>query len=308
MPDLQFYASQPHYARHLEDTAALFGCEVQRGVHRPKEGTPVVIAGMGDIDYVPRRTPVALLAHGAGQMYQGLDHRSWDGGMGREKVSLFLVPRDECGEANVRRYPDASYATVGCPALDRYAGRVPLNPEPVVAFTFHPAYPAARACRELDSALPHYLDALPEIVGKLQAEGVRVVGHRHPRFRSLKNLWRKLEVEFVESWPDLIGEVDCLVADNTSALPESAAVGAGTVWLTHPKWRRDVHHGGRFWEWPSMGTQADGPQEVVSAVLTELSRPWPRSQQEAIRDVYGGVPLGSAAELAAEAVREWAET
>lgn len=302
---MRFYGSAPNYVRHLENVAALFDAEVSTGVHRPPHGEPVVIAGASDLDHVPRRTPVALLEHGAGQRYVGLDHRSWSGGQGRGAVGLFMCPRTETAEVNAARYPDAQVAVVGCPALDGVLRASQPNPVPVVAFTFHPPYPASRAIPELRTALDFYLDAMGEIVGKLKAEGFRVVGHRHPRFRTLKNLWRRLDVEFCDDWPALLDVVDVLVADNTSALPEAAAVGAGTVWLNAPWYRRDVHHRGRFWEWPRFGTQADSPQDVVGAVLTELSRSHVETAQDAIRAVYGGV-WGDASVRAAAAIRGWA--
>lgn len=263
----------------------------------------MVIAGASDLDHVPRRTPVALMEHGASQRYLGLDHRSWAGGRGREAVSLFLCPRSESAEANLARYPDAQAAVVGCPALDNVT-RVPTS-EPMVAFTFHPDYPAGRSIPELRNALPHYLDDLPEIVGKLRAEGCRVVGHRHPRFRTLKNLWRRLEVEFVDDWPALLASVDCLVVDNSSAGWESLAVGAGCVWLNQPAYRQDVEQGLRFWEHADIGTQVSGPSEVVAAVMAELSRSHVETQQDAVEGVYGGV-YGGGAQLAADAIREWA--
>lgn len=294
------FCSIPHYWRHVAPLAdALgedFGTLTTRAGKLPRSDEPIIVAGAGDLDRVGRR-PVILVEHGAGQRYVGLDHRSWSGGAGRDKVGLFLCPRQEVAEANLARYPDAEAAVVGCPALDRHhrprGGRT-------VAVTFHPTYAAARHVPELRSALDHYLPSMAEVVARLRAEGLDVLGHWHPRHRAVRNVWRRLGVEHEADWDAVLGRAAVVVADNTSALPEASAVGLGTVWLNAPWYRRDVTHGGRFWDWPRFGAQVDGPEGVVAAVLAQVDAP----RSDAMAEVYTFTD-GRCAERAAAAVREW---
>lgn len=259
---------------------------------------------MPDIDSVGKRHPVALLAHGAGQRYRGLNHRSWDGGAGRERVGLFLCPNDGAVAANLEVYPTAEGAAVGCPALDRHLGvERPRNERPVVAVTFHWwAQAVAASVPELRPAVDHYKAGLPEIVGRLRAEGCDVVGHAHPRFRSLLRWWRKMGVEIEPDWEALLPRLDCLVADNTSVGWECQALGVPTVWLNAPWFRRDVEQGLRFWKLADR--QVDHPGEVVSAVLAALSD-GPERPRAVAGEVYG--PLdGRATDRAVEALTAWA--
>lgn len=305
MTPLVIYASRENYRRHLAPLADALGLPIHR-LQRSIPHGPTLIAGAADLGHVPRASPVALLEHGAGQRYLGLDHRSWAGGKGRDRVSLFLVPRREIAEANLGRYPDAEAVVVGCPALDQHHGMKVHTGRPVVAFTFHPTYQASRQVPELRSALPHYEVQLPEIVGGLRDAGMEVVGHFHPQYR-IANLWRRLGVRCEPDWDEVIRTASVLVADNTSASAESAAVGLGVVYLNAPWYRRDVHHGGRFWSWPGLfGTSVDGPEDVVAGVAHGLS--WNRdlSTVTARRHVYGAV-WGDATARAVEAVRAWVE-
>lgn len=303
-PDgLIFFASRQHYARHLQPVADVLGLPVLRRIPKGPPPSHVVIAGASDLDKLRRASKVALVEHGAGQIYLGLDHRSWAGGSHRDKVSLFICPRQEICDLNLARYPDAEAVAVGCAALDRYADRA-APAEPLVVFTFHPSYAVAQQIPELRSAFEHYRSAIPATVQALRAEGVDVVGHWHPRSPGTRNFWRSIGVQAVEDWNALLGRLTVLVADNTSALPEAMAVGASTVFLNTPDYRRDVIHGGRFWTWPRGGLSCDEPADLTATVLRALDGPPPEAQTVA-RSIYG--PLGSAAERAAEAVRAWSE-
>ena len=296
-----FFASRRHYARHLQPVADVLGLPVLRRIPKGPPPSHVVIAGASDLDKLRRSSRVALLEHGAGQTYLGLDHRSWAGGGHRDKVSLFLCPRQEVCDANLARYPEAEAVAVGCPALDRYAVR-PAPADPLVVFTFHPSYAVAQQIPELRSAFEHYRQAIPETVEALRSEGVDVVGHWHPRSPGTRNFWRSIGVDQCEDWDGLLGRLSVLVADNTSALPEAMAVGASAVFLNTPDYRRDVEHRGRFWAWPRGGFSCDDPADLTATVLRALGGPPPEAQEVAL-SIYG--PLGGAAERAAEAIREW---
>ncbi len=296
-----FFASRQHYARHLQPVADVLGLPVLRRIPKGPPPSHVVIAGASDLDKLRRASRVALVEHGAGQTYLGLDHRSWAGGGHRDKVSLFICPRQEVCDLNLARYPDAQAVAVGCPALDRHTGRN-FPTRPLVVFTFHPSYAVAQQIPELRSAFDHYRSAIPETVEVLRSEGVDVVGHWHPRSPGTRNFWRSIGVDQCEDWDLLLGRLSVLVADNTSALPESMAVGASCVFLNTPDYRRDVEHRGRFWTWPRGGFSCDDPAGLTATVLRAMDGPPPEAQEVAL-SIYG--PLGGAAERAAEAIREW---
>lgn len=298
-----FFASRQHYARHLQPVADVLGLPVLRRIPKGPPPSHVVIAGASDLDNLRRSSRVALVEHGAGQTYVGLDHRSWAGGGHRGKVSLFLCPRQEICDLNLARYPDAQAVAVGCPALDRHTGRN-FPTRPLVVFTFHPSYAVAQQIPELRSAFDHYRPAIPETVEALRVQGVGVVGHWHPRSPGTRNFWRAIGVQPVEDWDLLLGRLSVLVADNTSALPEAMAVGASAVFLNTPDYRRDVEHRGRFWAWPRGGFSCNEPTDLTATILRALDGPPPEAQDVALL-IYG--PLGGAAERAAEAVRAWAE-
>ena len=303
-----FFASRRHYARHLQPVADVLGLPVLRRIPKGPPPPHVVIAGASDLDKLRRVSRVALLEHGAGQVYLGLNHRSWAGGRHRDKASLFLCPRQEVCDLNLARYPDAQAVAVGCPALDRYADLARDEDDrekygkPLVVFTFHPSYAVAQQIPELRSGFDHYRSAIPETVEALRAEGVDVVGHWHPRSPGTRNFWRSIGVDQCEDWDPLLGRLSVLVADNTSALPEAMAAGASAVFLNTPDYRRDVEHRGRFWAWPRGGFSCDDPADLTATVLRALGGPPPEAQEVAL-SIYG--PLGGAAERAAEAIREW---
>ena len=296
-----FFASRQHYARHLQPVADVLGLPVLRRIPKGPPPSHVVIAGASDLDKLRRTSRVALAAHGAEQTYLGLDHRSWAGGRHRDKVSLFICPRQEVCDLNLARYPDAQAAAVGCPALDCHVDRAAPT-SPLVVFTFHPSYAVAQQIPELRSAFDHYRSAIPETVEALRSEGVDVVGHWHPRSPGTRNFWRSIGVQAVEDWNALLGRLTVLVADNTSALPEAMAVGASAVFLNTPDYRRNVEHCGRFWSWPRGGFSCDDPADLTATVLRAMGGPPPEAQAVA-RSIYG--PLGGAAERAAAAIREW---
>jgi hypothetical protein len=176
----------------------------------------------------------------------------------------------------------------------------------VVAFTFHADYPTARHVPELRSAFDHYRQQLPDIVAHLQAEGVTVVGHHHPRFTGLRHFWRKLGLEVVSDWDALLPRLSALVVDNSSVGWEAAALGVPVVWLNQPAYRPDVEHGLRFYGSAHYGRQVDHPGQVAGAVLEGLRDGPVVDGPTAMRSVYT-FHDGRCAERAAAAVRSWVD-
>lgn len=280
---------------------------------------PVLVAGFADMQRV-NPSPVVLLEHGAGQAYVDTDSGSYSGGAGWERARLFLCPN----EAVARRWR-ATYrapaVVVGCPKLDRWhhgarysaqnfarnrpldslEGLEPVQRRPTVAITFHWE---CSIVPETRSAWQHYDRSLPDLVTWAEQAGVELLGHGHPRlWGKIERRWRRLGVEPVEHFADVLERADLLVGDNTSALPEFASTGRPVLWLNAPWYRRDVDHGGRFWTWPQGQVCVDEPGELPERILQALADPPPArlSRSRMVQRVY---PLrdGQAAERAADAI------
>lgn len=314
------YASLPHYAEHLQPVleqlerrsllgerwAPRHGEWWGRAMARRDLSRPVLVAGFADAQRVTP-SPVILLEHGAGQAYVDTTNGSYSGGAGWERAVLFLCPN----EAVARRWR-ATYrapaVVVGAPKLDRWhdpardlAQSRAVNHAPVVAITFHWE---CSIVPETRSAWQHYDRALPELVTWAEQAGVELLGHGHPRlWGKIERRWRKLGVEPVEHFDEILERADLLVGDNTSALPEFASTGRPVLWLNAPWYRRDVDHGGRFWTWPQGQVCVDEPDELPERILQALADPPPArlSRSRMVQRVY---PLrdGRAAERAADAI------
>jgi hypothetical protein len=265
--ELVIYSRQPHYDDHLRPIAEALGVAISRSMTPGPE--PVLVAGYGDVlaaRRVGRR--VMLLNHGAGQTYN-VDHPSYSGGGGRRDVVLFLEPGPHAAEATLQAQPDANVVQVGCAKLDRLhrTRRPRRNAKPVVAVTFHWR---CKVAPETDTAFDYYRDALADLVA---CNEWTVLGHGHPLIQDeLSTLWADLGVEFVPRLADVIERADVLVGDNTSALYEWASLDRPVVCLNAAHYRRDTHHGLRFWD-AVPGIQCDDPADLVASVQDALLDP-----------------------------------
>ena len=233
---------------------------------------PILVASASDLNRVGSR-PVVFAEHGAGQTYLGVTDPAYAGGVGRERVTLFLCPNQAVADTNLARYPQASVVVVGSPRvewLSRLRGDGPLlspssgvTPPPTVAVSFHwqcTITPEAR------SAFGWYEPALPDL-----CERFHILGHGHPRIVTrLAKYWAGWGAETVTSFDEIVRRADLYVVDNSSTLFEAAAVGIPVVVLNAPWYRRDVEHGLRFWEYADIGPQVNHPEGLVTSVTEAL--------------------------------------
>lgn len=271
----------------------------------PGEGPTAFVVSIGDTK-VARRLGYrrfAFMEHGAGQAYlggRGIAHPSYAGGADREDTSLFLVPNDYSADLWRRAYPDATVEVVGCPRLDTLPAREP-GPAPVVAISFHwPSFVAPEA----GNALGHYLRALPALAARFH-----VIGHAHPKGDwpvRMARIYRKAGITFVPDFDDVSRQADVYVCDNSSTLFEFAATGRPVVVLNAPQFRRNVNHGGRFWDWAGVGVQVNEPVELVPAVEEALAdRAEIRERRDRVLDLVYAHRTG-APDRAAAAIARWA--
>lgn len=286
---------------------------------RPRRpGRLTLVASSADMLAVADR-PLALLNHGSGQVYQGHPHAAYSGGPDRHDVVLFLCPSEQDAARNREAYPGALSVAVGVPKLDPWHGdgggrvgaadvsrvrRTPTpDPEsgvPTVAFSFH--WPC-RLCPESTWAWPEYREALEALAADAD-RGYRLLGHAHPRaYGRLGPWWTRQGVPATPRFTDVLDQADLYVADNSSTLYEFASTGRPVVLLNASWYRRDVHHGGRFWDWADVGLQVDDPARLGQTIASALLDPPAVRERraEVVRQVYS-CSDGSAAVRAASVI------
>lgn len=276
---------------------------------RMEDGPIAFATSIGDIK-VGRRLGYrrfVFMEHGAGQAYIGergysARHQSYSGGIDREDVELFLVPNEYSADLWRTAYPAATVQIVGCPKLDTLPARQldPNESGPIVAISFH--WPG-HVSPESDTALGYYLRALPEL-----AKRYSVIGHAHPKGdwpQRLQRDYRRAGIPFVADFDDVCRKADLFIADNTSCLFEFASTGRPVVVLNSPGYRKDVHHGLRFWAAADVGIQVDHASELLPAVERALlDREEQQERREAALDIVYQPRSGGTA-LAAAAITEW---
>jgi hypothetical protein len=309
---VDFYAGLPHYADHLGPiwealdpdlrgrfvapaaVARLTPWPVERGSPPTRTEGPVVVAGGMELRAF-RGRPTCLVEHGAGQSYVGVDHESYSGGRGREHVELFLVPN-----ATVAERCGGRAVVVGSPRVEHLARVAAGNGQgDRVGATFH--WDCA-VVPETRSALPQYLAPL---VDQLGADAL--VGHAHPRYaKQHLREWRRRGVRHADRFEDVVRSCRVLVADNTSAMYEWAALDRPVVVVDASWYRRDVHHGLRFWSCADVGVRVDRPEDLARAVALAAEDPdhVAERRRDVAHQVYGEVD--GSARRAADAIARWA--
>lgn len=296
-------ASEAHYLRHLLPIWEALP-EKLRGIVRytpnstpvPRRNTVALVAGWQDVSPLRGLQPMIYVEHGAGQSYGG-DPRlasqpsySASGGARHTGVVAFLAPNSRVA----RQWKSAPAAVIGCPKLDEFLETPPIPGS--VCFAWHWD---CEITPEAGSAWAHWRDGMREIVDRLHAEGREVYVHAHPRWRG------RIDDELISTGARLLrtevqvfNQAAILCADNTSLMYEFAALDRPVVALNAPWYRRNVHHGLRFWD-SIPGPQVDDPDEFSSLLFEgghELRR-------RVAAEVYE-VPVGQASAVAARHVTE----
>lgn len=307
------FASRSHYLDHI---APVWKALSERGtlyvparLHERAEGMgleatvvhrrlpPLELALVASApDLFKVNTQTVLMEHGSGQMY-GKGHPAYAGGAHRQRVVLFLCPNEAVATANRTAYPETPAVVVGCPKLDRWYGHTFTGTEVAVSFHFE-----ANVVPEARSAFTYYRHVLPDL-----AREFPLIGHAHPRQAGrMQAVCERVGIEFVPEFDDVLERARLYVVDNSSTGWEFMATDRPVVWLNAPFYRRDVHHGMRFWDLASSGVQVDDPRVLSSGVRMALADfDWQRERRhEAVLQVYG-VLDGKAAQRAAQAIEGW---
>lgn len=308
-------AALPHYAAHLRPVwdalpddrrGTWWGPHGDREMPStdPTPRRPLLVASYLDAQRYSHR-PVILLEHGAGQSYGGdpvsARHPSYAGGDGWDHALAFLSPSEQVADRWRARYPSTPAVVVGAPVLDRWHGvTVPTPIRPLVVIAFHWD---CLLVPETRSAWWHYEQGLAAAVEQLTADGFRVAGHSHPRWRhQLSNKYRRSGITVVDRFDDVMASASVLVADNSSAMYEFAATDRPVVALNAPWYRHDVDHGLRFWSHVP-GVSIDHPSELALHVQLAYSDDdaFAPRRRAAVAHAYAHLD-GRASERAASAV------
>jgi hypothetical protein len=329
---IHFLASQRHYAEHLlpiwealdpdergwfiatsRDAWRWLGARgVSARLHRgtmPMRRTlldgkqpPWVVASYSDLVSLGPRRRAVLVEHGAGQHYGGdggtaatLPYHA--GGTERGTVDCFLCPNEVVAYRNANVYPNARALAVGCPKLDSYRSD-PADRDAVV-FAWHWQPPLAQSVPESGSAFPEYA---VEVEALASSGRWPVVGHGHPRgWSHFESFYRGAGIEPVRELRDALARARVLVADNTSAMWEAAALDVPVVVVNSKRYRRDVDHGLRFWEFADVGPQVDDPTQLADAIERALDADeWAERRDEIACLLYGERDGGGAARAVEE--------
>lgn len=328
---IDFHASEPHYADHLvpiwhaldpaergrffhmgriRDHLLYLGIAADDLAHgRPLGEGLIAVASWQDL-LMARQRPAVLLNHGAGQSYGGdpatAHHGSYSGGDGRGNVVLHLCPGEADAQLCRAAQPDVPAVAIGCPKMDRWHrsgnGDYEVRARATIAVGFHSPL---KLCPESFWAFPHYERALIDLAGNSD-RGFDLIGHGHPRaWPKLRRFYDQVGIEPVEHFGDVLERADVYVADNSSTIFEFASTGRPVVVLNAPWYRRDVHHGLRFWDAADVGPQVDEPEDLAAGIALALENPpWLRDVRSRIVDGIYRHRDGRAAERAVAAIRE----
>jgi len=182
--------------------------------------------------------------------------------------------------------------------MDRYATHTPAKHDPpVIGYATHWDCHTAPETR---SAFRWYAPALPEL-----AKRYRVIAHAHPR--ADVKVWTQyaaMGLDIARDMQDFFDGIDLLVCDVGSAPYEFAATGRPVVVCNCPLYRRDVHHGLRFWD-AIPGLQCDDAAALVNTVERALTDPpdVAAARRAAVETVYPN--MGRATQIAADALEAW---
>jgi hypothetical protein len=302
MPRVQFFTTHSHYTEHLRPVYEALPEEVRGGfVHRLEHLAPdtlTVVSSWGNCKSVQGRgNPVVLFEHGAGFTYN-VDHPSYAGGRGRDRVVLFCNVNERVDAANRAAYPNARHAIVGSPKLDAYVGiQPPETSKPTVAFSWHWNCNVAPETR---SAFQFYR---PHLQRTARNAPWTPLGHAHPRaWTTVQPFYRGARWPMARTFQQVVEHAAVYICDTSSTIYEFAALDRPVIILNAPWYRRNVHHGLRFWD-DLPGIQVDHPQQLGEAIKTALTGDtWVEERRRITELVYPY--LGNAAATAAAAIVE----
>jgi hypothetical protein len=285
------------------------GINNQLDVAPPGHG-PLVTCAYGDLQVSERRNPnrpQIFMQHGVGLTFP---HNGYAGGAGMQReVALFLDPNQHTRDLVAKTFPHKPGYIVGTPKLDGVANsnwKVESGKKPVVCISFH--WDGSSIAPEAGNALNHYRSILPELAA---CEDFTLIGHGHPRIMGTlaEMYYRRYGIEPVFDFEEVMRRADVYVNDCSSTMYEFLITGKPVVILNTPQFRRGVNLGLRFWEYTDIGPQVNGPEELLPAIISQITgwnEAYKPARERAVADLYPY--LGQAAERAAGVIDEFVST
>lgn len=304
-------ASLPHYLAHMLPIWERLPDDMKGDIHDlvypvspPARHRIGMVAGWQDVQTLRPHHRMIYVEHGAGQTYEGDEKSalqpgySASGGFRHGGVELFLSPSPTVAA----RWKTAPAHAVGCPKLDEYILMPPVT-DRAVCFAWHwdsGVSPEAR------TALPHFVAVLAEVVDRFTQAGVTVYGHGHPRWEgAIDRVLSECGMTVLRTEREVFNKAAALFVDNSSIGLEFLALGRPVVWMNAPWYRRNIHHGGRFWNWTNGVPTISEPAELITFdVNTLLTKPISTQAQQTVIDVYGPMD-GNASQRAADVIAQY---
>lgn len=229
----------------------------------PRVDRPILCASWADASRALRvGRPVILMEHGVGQSFN-VKHPSYSGANEHAALRLRLAPNEHA--ARTHRASKASKVPVEVVGVPKMDDLVALHPPPgdTVALSNHWG-DRNTLVPEMGGAWfewhQHYLAIPARFPGAL--------GHAHPKlWPKMHGLLAEYGFEPVEHFSAVCRRASVYVCDGVSTLYEFAALDRPVVVLNPPQFRRDVHHGGRFWDWADIGVQVSDPDAICDAIM-----------------------------------------
>lgn len=268
--------SLPHYLDHMLPIWECLPDEMKGDVHDqewpvrpPRRNRIAMVAGWQDVQTLRPHHRMIYVEHGAGQAYTGdiksaaQPGYSASGGFRHGGVELFLAPNDKVAA----RWQTAPAYGIGCPKMDRWMNADPPESN-AVCFAWHWN---ALVSPEASTAFWDFASHLPQVVAFYKQQGFEVYGHAHPRWNGeLDSAMTDFGLTVLPSDSDVYRTTEILFVDNSSIGMEFMSLGRPVVWLNAKKYRRDIHHGGRFWEWTNGVPTIDEPDELLTMNLWDV--------------------------------------
>jgi len=284
--------------------AERYGITTRQWMNHASKNTVILCAAFGDLNRVYKAGGTSvLMEHGAGQTYN-VKHSSYAGGESpaRDANQLFLVPGRVPAKKLAEVHPEAKIYEIGCPKLDRYVikDKRPVGDKPKVVISFHWN---CNVTPETSWAFPYFKQHIKQL---LKSDSFEVYGHSHPRGRKyIQPFFEQHKIPFLVNFDEVLKTGDAYVCDNSSTIFEAAASHLNVVLLNSPKYRKDVHHGLRFWECATIGPQVERDDNLEDKIWESLryNKKQYENTEKALNTVYT-IRDGSSSKIAAEIIRK----
>lgn len=343
MKRIDFLASQPQYLEHIApiwnslperirgtfyvpDDLTVFAQRHIRGIffgyHRSAKAPftvnldyPVLVANYGDMiamheQFAARK--ILYMEHGIGHTFHKAAYP--DGPGKRDFVSLFLPPNEYTLRKIKLVRPDYPCRVIGTPKTDRIVSSEGINPlrtiirshrdPPTIAIGFHWGT-SKNNPPESGSALEHYKEFIPKL-----AKQYHLLAYGHPLIKDngYQNLYERHGIEYVPDFWEVMQRADVLLNDLSSVMYEFLLTGKPVIVLNAPWFRRDVHHGIRFWDYSDIGINVEQPEDIPLAIQETLDNYYAihlEQRNRAITDLYPY--LGEASQRAVQVIMDYLE-